>query len=140
MKRGIIAVTVVVCGAGLAACSSGSSSSPSASASSSAAQTLAQVCTQVNQAMTRDIPDDPTAAAIEKATTSLTTISATASPEAQAALAPLITGMNGLKGIDLNSPTPPPAYETFITAATAFKTSCEKAGVTFTPSASASAS
>lgn len=139
MKRGIIAATVVVCGVGLAACSSGSSSSSSASASSSAAQTLAQVCTQVDEAMTRDIPNDPSAAAIATATASLTAISATASPEAQAALAPLITGMNGLQGIDLNSPTPPPAYQAFITAATAFKASCGTAGVTFTPKASASA-
>lgn len=140
MNRGIVAVTVVVCGVGLAACSSGSTSSPSSSASSSALQTLAQVCTQVDTAMTRDIPNEPDAAAITTATASLTAISANASPEAQAALAPLITGMKGLQGIDLNATTPPPAYNTFIAAATEFKTSCGKAGVTFTPNASASAS
>ena len=92
--------------------------------------------------MTDNLSGQPSDASLQSAITDVTAINDAASQEGQTALAPVIAALQGLVGTDLNAATPPPEYQAFITAGTAFKDTCTKAGVTFTavPTASAAAS
>lgn len=140
MKRTVAIGAAILLGGSLAACGS-SSSTPSSSPS--APLSLAQACPKVDATLTADFPDstnDPTAAQLSKAESDLAAISATATPEAQALINGLSASLQALAADpSAISKQDSPQFTAFVTAATAFKDACDKAGAPLkTAAASAS--
>lgn len=140
MKRTVAIGATIFMSIGLAACGS-SSSTPSNSPT--APLTLAQACPKVDSTLTADFPDntaEPTAAQLAKAQSDLAAISATASPEAQTLINSLSTSLQALAADPSTiSKQDSSQFTAFVSAATAFKNACDKAGAPL-KSGSASAS
>lgn len=136
MKAKLLLPTVGILCLCLAACGSNSSSGSSASPSASTMSTAA-MCTEVDKTLTKDLPDTPTNEQIKKAVADLNAISAKSDSAAQAVLAPLISSLQALEGVDISGTNPPVEYQQFVSQAQAFQGQCAKAGVTLTPSSAA---
>lgn len=98
------------------------------------------MCANADTTIVNDIGDTPSKASIQKTVADLNTINAASTAEAKAALEPLIAAFTSIENVDFSAPSPPPEYEAFMTASQTFKSTCEKAGVTFSAKPSSSPS
>ncbi len=133
MKPVLVTAALVLTVAGLGACSSnaGPSTTSSAPATSAASgSSVKEVCVQVNRDIKNQIPS-PTKDSVRAVVVKLRTINASASPEAQAQLTPLIAAFEGIEKIDVSGNIPPAKYEPFIKASNTYGAACTAAGVPF---------
>ncbi len=134
MKPVLVTAALVLTVAGLGACSSnaGPSTTSSAPATSAAAvSSVKEVCAQVVRELKDQVPSARTKQSVQAVVVKLRTINASASPEAQAQLTPLIAAFVGIENIDFTANIPPAKYEPFIKASNTYGAACTAAGVPF---------